>query len=278
MAEPVRVFVSHHHSPTEDAFTARLVADLDAAGADVWVDTSGIQSDDFVRQISEGLEGRQWLVLVMTPDALRSPWVQREVNAALAEHTVGRMLGVVPVLARPCKDTEIPVLWRPLHRYDATADYKGALGKLLHVLALATPSPPSQAMSRNVQSSGDIASATVAAPAQPLTTQHGSLKVVGAPRLFITPLRVDVGIIDPGETPTVTLEVANRGTGLLSGYVEVNHASLQPVVDVVRTDTRTLQIRIDTTALVPGIYICHVAVRTNGGDQIVPVRFIVRDE
>jgi hypothetical protein len=59
MADPVRIFVSHHHSPQEDAFTARLVEDLKAAGADAWVDEEGITSDDFVRKISEGLAGRQ---------------------------------------------------------------------------------------------------------------------------------------------------------------------------------------------------------------------------
>jgi hypothetical protein len=32
MADPVRVFVSHHHSPEEDAFTDHLIADLEAAG------------------------------------------------------------------------------------------------------------------------------------------------------------------------------------------------------------------------------------------------------
>ena len=32
MADEVRVFAPHHHSPPEDAFTARLVADLEAAG------------------------------------------------------------------------------------------------------------------------------------------------------------------------------------------------------------------------------------------------------
>jgi hypothetical protein len=44
MPEPVRIFVSHHHSPEEDIFTARLVADLEAAGVEVWVDTKGIAS------------------------------------------------------------------------------------------------------------------------------------------------------------------------------------------------------------------------------------------
>src|SRR5262249_2518165 len=99
-----RVFVSHHHSPEEDRFTAQLVADLEAAGADVWVDGKGITSDDFVQKISEGLTGRQWLVLIMTLEALRSPWVRREVNAALNEQTAGRMLGVLPLVMRPCAE------------------------------------------------------------------------------------------------------------------------------------------------------------------------------
>jgi hypothetical protein len=38
MPEGAGVFISHHHSPEEDAFTARLKADLRAAGADVWVE------------------------------------------------------------------------------------------------------------------------------------------------------------------------------------------------------------------------------------------------
>jgi len=136
---PVRVFVSHHHSPDEDTFTARLVADLEAAGADVWVDTSGIPSGSFVAKISEGLEGRQWLVLVMTPAALHSPWVRAEVEAALQEVHGGRMLGVIPIQPQPCEVRDIPILWRTLHRYDATHDYTTSCGGLLRALGLAAP-------------------------------------------------------------------------------------------------------------------------------------------
>jgi formylglycine-generating enzyme required for sulfatase activity len=146
MADQARVFVSHHHSPEEDIFTARLVADLEAAGADVWVDTSGITNDDFVRKISEGLTGRQWLVLVMTPDALRSPWVQREVNAALNELTAGRMRGVLPLVMQPCQEPAVPMLWRTLHRYDATGGYETTRSSLFAALGL-TPvrsAPPVQ--------------------------------------------------------------------------------------------------------------------------------------
>lgn len=136
MAQQIRVFVSHHHSEEEDAFTARLVADLEAAGADVWVDDVRITSDDFIKKINEGLAGRQWLVLVMTPDALRSPWVQAEVNAALHQVRGGRMLGVVPIVAMECDEGSIPPLWATLHRYNATRAYEPARDGLLRAVGL----------------------------------------------------------------------------------------------------------------------------------------------
>ncbi len=142
MANQVRVFVSHHHSPDEDAFTARLVADLEVAGADVWVDTGQIASGNFVQKISEGLAGRQWLVLVMTPQSVASPWVRNEVNAALSEHTAGRMLGVVPLVMTLTAEQDIPLLWRPLHRYDATRAYAPARDALLGALGLSAQQVP----------------------------------------------------------------------------------------------------------------------------------------
>ena len=136
----VGVFVSHHHSPTEDMFTAQLLADLTAAGADVWVDDQFISSNNFVSKISEGLAGRQWLVLVLTPASAASAWVRNEVDAALNEYTAGRMLGVIPIVMTQTPEQDITVLWRPLQRYDATHAYEPARDKLLHALAL-SPSP-----------------------------------------------------------------------------------------------------------------------------------------
>ena len=82
----------------------------------------------------------------MTPAALASPWVQREVNAALNEHTAGRMLGGLPLVMQPCQEQDIPLLWRTFHRYDATRDYSGAVSGLLRALGLVAsvrqPVPP----------------------------------------------------------------------------------------------------------------------------------------
>jgi hypothetical protein len=167
--DQVRVFVSHHHSPEENAFTAQLVAALERAGADVWVDTERIPSGDFVRKINEGLSGRQWLVLVMTPDALRSPWVQTEVNAAVNQVNAGHMLGVIPFVAQACDERDIPPLWANLQRYNAILDYQAALSGLLRALGLRAPTEEPTTVAAETP-------APVAAPAQAPAQQPAPAK------------------------------------------------------------------------------------------------------
>jgi hypothetical protein len=141
--------VSHHNSPDEDAFTWRLVADLQAIGADVWVDYQGIAYGSFVQKINEGLAGRPWLVLVMTPASLVSRWVQDEVNAALHQVNGGRMRGVIPLVMTPCDEALIPPLWAQRRRYDATNDYKVARDGLLRAIGLSLPAAKDTARSQS---------------------------------------------------------------------------------------------------------------------------------
>jgi hypothetical protein len=72
------------------------------------------------------------------------------------------------------------------------------------------------------------------------------------------------------------LEVANPGGGTLQGRTDTNLACITVEPSRLDANAVTLQVRIDTTGLRPGPYTCHLAIRTNGGDQIVPVRFVVR--
>lgn len=96
------------------------------------------------------------------------------------------------------------------------------------------------------------------------------------PRLHIWPLRLDAGFLDANDTALLLLDVANRGGGELSGRIETNMHCLTADPTIVDGKTTALQVRIETAGLHPGPYTCHLAVRTNGGDQIVPVRFVVR--
>ena len=131
---PLRLFVSHNH--TDDQFTEQLVRDLTRAGAQVWVDQQGILDGIIMDRINKALSNADWLILVQTPDAVRSQYVNLEVGAALTRVMRGLMQGVIPIIAKPCDPRDVPPLWLTLLYYDATQDYPGALNQLLQALGL----------------------------------------------------------------------------------------------------------------------------------------------
>jgi serine/threonine protein kinase len=95
------------------------------------------------------------------------------------------------------------------------------------------------------------------------------------PRLYVAPLRLDAGALEPEGTITLALEIANHGGGALSGSAEssVTNMAVEPRnIDDTTTD---LIVHIETHGLPAGPYNCRISLRTNGGDQIVPVKFVV---
>lgn len=138
MSNPApRIFVSHSHC--DDAITTRLVEDLRRAGADVWVDMTGMDPGNFMQRISQALDTHEWMVLILTPAAIASQYVQTEVFTVLHRVQQGTMRAVIPVLAVPCASGSIPALWDALHRFDATRNYTDALAGVLQAIGLATP-------------------------------------------------------------------------------------------------------------------------------------------
>ncbi len=234
MADRVRVFVSHHHSPDEDAFTDRLVADLEAVGADVWVDNQRITSDDFVKKINEGLTGRQWLVLVMTPEALRSEWVQAEVNAALNQVRGGRMQGAIPVVATPCDEAAIPPLWAPLHRYDATRGYDSARDGLLHALGLAMLSQPALKAAPPAIPSTPVqyppsTFPPPAVPARLATLGYRGFNITGAPAYLPPLITIPAGRFLMGSDPSRDIHADKDETPMHWVYVDEFAIAQYPV-------------------------------------------------
>lgn len=137
------VFVSH--ASEDNAFTRKLVADLKTAGADVWVDFDNIREGDFVQRINEGFVGRQWFVIVLSPAALKSPWVPREMNAAMSLASQGRLRGIVGIVAEEFKKADLPSLWVNYQHYDATYDYARALQNVLSIIGLSDTVPQTSA-------------------------------------------------------------------------------------------------------------------------------------
>jgi formylglycine-generating enzyme required for sulfatase activity len=132
-----RVFVSHSHE--DDPFTQRLVADLRAAGALVWVDVADIHHGDFLQRINEALEHSEWLVLVLTPAAVASQSVRMEMDAARKRPKRRRLHGVLAVLAAPLPAGTLPPQWDGLPLFHATRDYRGGVVGVFHAIGLHAP-------------------------------------------------------------------------------------------------------------------------------------------
>lgn len=133
MAQP-RVFVSHSHM--DDVFAERLVKDLRAAGADAWLDKEDMGAGNFQQRISEALERCEWFVLILTRDALASPWVRQEVDAANRLKHQKRIRDLIFVKAGPIDQEELPAMWGIYHIFDATTEYTHALARMLAAIGI----------------------------------------------------------------------------------------------------------------------------------------------
>jgi adenylate kinase len=134
MPEPVRVFVSYASS--DRAFAEKLVTELQSGGAEVWWDVTGINEGDFLRKIDEALQDCDWFVLVLTPNAIASKWVKKEMYAAIHRREQNLMRGILPILAAPIQAGKIPPMWDNLHRFDATHNYELARDGMLRAIGL----------------------------------------------------------------------------------------------------------------------------------------------
>lgn len=93
------IFISY--SRRDQEFVTRLATDLDAHVAGVWFDQSAIQAgENWHDEILEGIGECKAFVLVLSPDAVESHYVQEEVNKALE---LGKT--IFPILYRPAKWT-----------------------------------------------------------------------------------------------------------------------------------------------------------------------------
>jgi len=77
--------------------------------------------DSLGRKIERGILGSGWLAVVLSPDAVGSAWVEKELNSALALELEKKEIFVLPVLHRDCT---IPLFLRDKVYADFRADYQ----------------------------------------------------------------------------------------------------------------------------------------------------------
>jgi tetratricopeptide (TPR) repeat protein len=101
-----RIFISHSHIDNE--FGTRLAQDLGRVLGDesaVWYDVLGglHGGDTWWEKILEELTARKVFIVVLSPEAIQSPWVKDEINLAWSQKNSREGKQIIPLLYRECK-------------------------------------------------------------------------------------------------------------------------------------------------------------------------------
>jgi hypothetical protein len=126
-----QVFISH---ASKDAnFAHRLADDLKRLGIRVWIAPESIRpGEGWVKAIERGMGESSHVVLVLTPAALESKWVEKETEVAIAQEREGH-IQIFPLDVEPC---EIPLLLKSYQMISFRRGYNAGLSQLANILGL----------------------------------------------------------------------------------------------------------------------------------------------
>jgi formylglycine-generating enzyme required for sulfatase activity len=128
--DPNQVFLSYAH---EDAELARRVSDdLRAAGLAVWMAPESIQPGElWAKAIDRGLRESGIFVVMLTPNAAASSWVEHEILVAVQFERNRQMRHLIPLLAQPCDLNRLPALLQSYQAVDLVNRYDYGLSQVV---------------------------------------------------------------------------------------------------------------------------------------------------
>lgn len=129
-----KIFLAH--SSKDKQFVSRLASDLSQRGIDVWIDEAEIMvGDSLLGKIEQGITETDYLMVFLSPNSVKSEWVNREVRAALTQEIDTKRIRVLPVVIEQC---EIPGFLRDKRWLDFTSprSYKLNIKKIIERVAL----------------------------------------------------------------------------------------------------------------------------------------------
>lgn len=124
------VFISY--SRADSAFVDRLGLRLTNQDIKVWKDRwKTAAGESFVRKIYAAIEDAAFFCVVLSPSAVESTWVKRELEAALSRESRDEGLRILPLLIEDC---ELPASLAERLYVDFRADFEAGLERLLGVI------------------------------------------------------------------------------------------------------------------------------------------------
>jgi tetratricopeptide (TPR) repeat protein len=119
----MKLFLSH--STLDTAFVEKLADRLRAEGIETWLCEVDIDyGDSFVSEINRGLRESDLALLILSPEAVQSGWVEAEWTSILAREIAESRTRLGTLLLRDC---EAPELLRTKHRIDGRSNPEKAL-------------------------------------------------------------------------------------------------------------------------------------------------------
>ena len=130
MSVPNEIFLSH--SSADRAFTTDLAEVLRSHGIPVWYsDTNILGAQQWHDEIGAALQRCDWLVVVLTPDAVPSKWVKRELLYCLQQDRFDAR--IAPILYRSCNYDELSWTLTSLQMIDFREDFDTGCRELLRI-------------------------------------------------------------------------------------------------------------------------------------------------
>jgi hypothetical protein len=124
------VFLSH--ASQDHAKAVRLRKVLVQHGVPVWFSPHHIKgAQQWQDEIGEALARCDWFLVLLTPHAVKSTWVKRELNYALIEKRYEDR--IVPLLFKKCDFRILSWVLPQFQFIDFTKSHSDACGKLLRV-------------------------------------------------------------------------------------------------------------------------------------------------
>lgn len=138
LPKPIRIFISHSHRDNE--FGKKLVSDLRQMLNDddaVWYDSHGglRGGSAWWSTIRTELTARYVFLVILSPDAVDSQWVNDEIDLAWQQKNSSAGKCIIPVLYRPCTIREDLSTIQAIS-FESSRDYRDAFKELLITLEL----------------------------------------------------------------------------------------------------------------------------------------------
>jgi len=124
------IFLSH--SSRDRAFVVRLARVLKQHNIRYWYSATHIAGgQQWHDEIGEALARCDWFIVVLTPNAVRSVWVKRELVFALSQDRYnGR---IIPILRKPCDYPRLSWALPEFQLIDFTGNFEIGCRQLLRV-------------------------------------------------------------------------------------------------------------------------------------------------